>query len=224
MKRASEQPTPAKDQAKEEEDHFVSTATAKGDWFLTTEHLRELKSHGGGFVSGFCRAPTYYRVRDLDALALRVHGAALLEEKRNRQKKREDNARARAEAAMPKPKPKREREEEDAEDEQKERNLAAAGKWIVDSPDCDALELWRVGDVLEGRALVCNCEVSLRCTKLEDQEMRFRAIFQARKTRYTSTMHVTVTSKNRLVIKYSNGAKGNLLIELDCTATRSKHK
>lgn len=72
------------------DDRFVSTEQAKREWFLKPQHLLEIRANaqGGGAVWGVGRLPTYYSVRDLDRLALRVHGAAALEEKRSKRKKR----------------------------------------------------------------------------------------------------------------------------------------
>ena len=55
-------------------DPVVRTTIAKQDWFLTSEHLRQIPSTGGGAIYGSGRFPTYYSVRDLDRLAVQVHG------------------------------------------------------------------------------------------------------------------------------------------------------
>jgi len=66
------------------DDEYVTTAKAKRDWFLKPEHLDDIRAtaKGGGAVFGAGRVATYYRVRDLDRLAARVHGPKGLEEKR----------------------------------------------------------------------------------------------------------------------------------------------
>lgn len=72
--------------AKSADDKYVSLATAKKDWFLTSDHLlahshRILKS-GGGAIWGVGRIPTYYRVKDLERVAIRVHGTEGLAKKK----------------------------------------------------------------------------------------------------------------------------------------------
>ena len=63
-------------------DTVVSTAVAKRDWFLKSSDLVTLPHAGGGAAWGVGRFPTYYSVKDLDRLALRVHGAAGLGKKK----------------------------------------------------------------------------------------------------------------------------------------------
>ena len=63
---------------------YVPRATARRDWFLSAAHLREhaaqLTTTGG--ADGLKRTATFYRVRDLDRLALLVHGPCGLARKR----------------------------------------------------------------------------------------------------------------------------------------------
>jgi hypothetical protein len=58
------------------DDKAVPTAVAKRDWFLKASDLATLGRVGGGAAGGVGRFPTYYSVKDLDRLALRVHGGA----------------------------------------------------------------------------------------------------------------------------------------------------
>jgi hypothetical protein len=74
------------------DDKVVSTAVAKRDWFVKSADLATLPRSGGGAAWGFGRFPTYYSVKDLDWLALCVHGgAAGFARKKDAQKRRLEN-------------------------------------------------------------------------------------------------------------------------------------
>ena len=72
------------------DDTYVSTATAKSEWFLTTSQLHSngILTTGGGGAWGAGRFPTYYRVKDLDRVAVRVHGAEGFAKKKEARAKR----------------------------------------------------------------------------------------------------------------------------------------
>jgi hypothetical protein len=76
------------------DDKVVPTAVAKRDWFLKASDLTTLSRVGGGAAWGIGRFPTYYSVKDLDRLALRVHGGAagLAKKKAARAKRLENKA------------------------------------------------------------------------------------------------------------------------------------
>ncbi len=74
------------------DDACVNTATAKKDWFLKPQDLSSVPSFGGGAFWGAGRLPTLYRVKDLDRLALRVHGSAGLAKKKEARRKRAEKA------------------------------------------------------------------------------------------------------------------------------------
>jgi hypothetical protein len=63
---------------------YVPRATARRDWFLSAAHLREHATQltTTGHVDGLKRTATFYRVRDLDRVALLVHGPCGLARKR----------------------------------------------------------------------------------------------------------------------------------------------
>ncbi len=73
------------------DDRVVSTAVAKRDWFLKPSDLATLPHAGGGAAWGVGRFPTYYSVKDLDRVALRVHGATGLAKKKATRKRRLEN-------------------------------------------------------------------------------------------------------------------------------------
>jgi hypothetical protein len=98
------------------DDKVVPTAVAKRDWFLKASDLATLGRVGGGAAWGVGRFPIYYSVKDLDRLALRVHGgAAGLAKKKAGRARRLDNKAQRAKKKRPVVAPKlakRESEEE----------------------------------------------------------------------------------------------------------------
>jgi hypothetical protein len=99
------------------DDKVVPTTVAKRDWFLKASDLATLGRVGGGAAWGVGRFPTYYSVKDLDRLALRVHGGAagLAKKKAARARRLENKAQKATKKKRPvvAPKPtKRESEEE----------------------------------------------------------------------------------------------------------------
>ena len=72
-------------------DKVVSTATAKKEWFLSAAQLSQVAKTGGGAMWGAGRFPTFYSVKDLERVALKVHGAAGLAKKRAAREKRQAN-------------------------------------------------------------------------------------------------------------------------------------
>jgi len=105
-----------------------------------------------------------------------------------------------------------------------QKNLSAEGRWNVDSPDCEFLELHRSGTGLKGEADVSGCTVTLNCQNVLDSEMAFRAVFKTERQNYVGIMTVKVLSKNRIHIEYFNGGKGLGAVYLDCEATRMKSR
>jgi hypothetical protein len=97
-------------------DKVVPTTVAKRDWFLKASDLATLSRVGRGAAWGVGRFPTYYSVKDLDRLALRVHGgtAGLAKKKAARARRLENKAQsAKKKRPVVAPKPaKRESEEE----------------------------------------------------------------------------------------------------------------
>jgi hypothetical protein len=123
-------------------DKMVSTAVAKRDWFLKSADLATLPRSGGGAAWGVGRFPTYFSVKDLDQLALRVHGAVGFAKKKDARKRRLENKdKKMKEKHVAKkrraPKPVRKEEEADVEEVEEEefsgkRRASGSKRWTSD--------------------------------------------------------------------------------------------
>merc|ERR1712093_668317 len=205
-------------------DPVVSTATAKKDWFLTSQHLRQIPSTGGGAIWGAGRLPTYYSVRALDRLALKVHGKEGLAEKREKRKRRQEKSKVPKPSSRPTKQVKRDDEASLALDANRERNLQAHGMWTPDpSSECEDLELRVSGKKgIRGKAIVTGCPVTLNCQQLGDETMDFKAVFKTARESYTGVMTIQVLNKNKLHVECFNGGRGRAQVHVECNAQRRK--
>ena len=214
-------------------DPVVRTTIAKQDWFLTSEHLRQIPSTGGGAIYGAGRFPTYYSVRDLDRLAVQVHGEEGWAEKKAKRERR--NAKRREKQAPPKtpPSPKKPAKKPKAAhevpslggDTPEKHNLLAIGEWTpVSSNECESLALWACGkNSLRGEASISGCPVTLSCPQLPGESMHFKASTKtARGNRTQSIMVIRVLNRNKLHVEYSNGRRDRSRVQLDCDFRRTK--
>jgi hypothetical protein len=80
------------------DDKVVSTTIAKREWFLKSSDLVTLPRFGGGAAWGVGRFPIKYCTKDLDSLALRIHGVFGLARKRAARAKRLENNETKTEA------------------------------------------------------------------------------------------------------------------------------
>ena len=167
-------------------DPVVRTTIAKQDWGLTSEHLRQIPSTGGGAIYGAGRFPTHYSVRDLDRLAVQVHGEEGWAEKkakreRRNEKRREKQAPPKTSPSPKKPDAKRAKAAQEVPslggDTPEKHNLLAIGEWTpVSSNECESLTLWACGkNSLRGEASISGCPVTLSCPQLPGESMHFKA-------------------------------------------------
>jgi hypothetical protein len=132
-------------------DRVVCKAVAKRDWFLKSSDLATLPRSGGGAAWGFCRFPTYYRVKDLDRLALRVHGgAAGFARKKDARKRRLENKEEKLKAKRvakkqraPKP------VKREAEDVEEVEDVQFSGKRRRARSASGSKRAWSINDVLD---------------------------------------------------------------------------
>jgi hypothetical protein len=169
------------------DDKVVSTATAKKEWFL--KDLSGLPSQKIGW-----NGPTVYAVKDLDRLALKVHGRDGLAKKKEARKKRMDNKTGKGEKNANRKKKRKEDEEDtsrkkrannDKDDDfvpeseepptakmpSKEKLISdLEGAWVFQ--DCDeadsdlVLKLSKNGKSMSGNCVISGCEVRLKCNDL----------------------------------------------------------
>ncbi len=127
-------------------DKLVTTAVAKRDWFLKSSDLATLPRSGGAAAWGVGRFPVYYSVKDLDRLALRVHGgAAGLAKKKAGRIKRLENAKGKMKVA-----PRRKNGKGvDAEEEEEPEEVEFSGEKKRLRSRSTTKRRWAIEDVID---------------------------------------------------------------------------
>ena len=257
------------------DDKVVSTAVAKKQWFL--KDLTGLPSLKAGW-----NGATFYAVKDLDRLALKVHGPEGLAKKKLTRQKRLDKKTEKApkkKNAKPEKKKRKEREGDaeaaindddvddglhlrkkratkddddfvpDKQDKRRKkdeatesnrrlsvdqvslqkRNHSLDGSWVLqDFDDVDGdlvLKLAKNGKTMSGNCVISGCQVRLKCSDLQTEELDFHSVFKTQKTSFVGRMLIHLLDKgNAIKISYSNGASGQAAVRFLALSQKRESK
>ena len=98
------------------------------------------------------------------------------------------------------------------------RNQSLDGTWVLQ--DCDdvvdgdlVLKLAKNGKTMSGNCVISGCQVRLKCSDLQNEEVDFRSVFKTQKTSFVGRMLIRLLDKgNAIKISYSNGASGQAAV------------
>jgi hypothetical protein len=108
------------------------------------------------------------------------------------------------------------------------RNHSLDGSWVLQ--DCDdvdgdlVLKLAKNGKTMSGNCVISGCQVRLKCSDLQTEELDFHSVFKTQKTSFVGRMLIHLLDKgNAIKISYSNGASGQAAVRfLDVIAKKRK--
>jgi hypothetical protein len=108
------------------------------------------------------------------------------------------------------------------------RNQSLDGAWVLQ--DCDDVDsdlvfkLAKSGKSMSGNCVISGCQVRLKCSDFQSEELDFRSVFKTQKTSYVGRMLVRLLDNGKSInVSYSNGASGQAAVRFaDVIAKKSK--
>jgi hypothetical protein len=86
------------------------------------------------------------------------------------------------------------------------------------------LKLAKNGKTMSGNCVISGCQVRLKCSDLQTEELDFHSVFKTQKTSFVGRMLIHLLDKgNAIKISYSNGASGQAAVRFfDVIAKKRK--